>query len=157
LNALVGFVYHGEALPPKGTMIGVTDTTLCDECHRKKEFRRLETIREPYEVDVDPELCLMDQGILCLGPATVGGCGAPCTLVGQPCRGCYGPTEVVDELGASMLTAVASLFPILDEDPNIDESKIVELMETVKDPLGYFYAFSMSKSLIRRSVVEGGQ
>ncbi len=157
LNALVAFVYHGEALPPKGTMIGVTHKTLCDECHRTKENRRITEVREPYQVDVDPQLCLMDQGILCLGPATISGCGAPCTWAGQPCRGCYGPTEVVDELGASMFTAVASLFPVLDEDPLCSEDQIIELMETVKDPLGYFYAFSMSKSLIKRSVVEGGQ
>lgn len=157
LNALVGFVYKGEPLPPKGAMVGVIQKTLCEECHRTKEYKRITKVYEPHEVDVDPQQCLMDQGILCLGPATIAGCGAPCTKAGQPCRGCYGPSEVVDELGASMFTAVASLFPVLDEDPTCGEDQIIEIMESVKDPLGYFYAFSMSKSLIKRSVVEGGQ
>jgi len=158
LKALVDFVYNGVALPPKGTMIGVTTKTLCEECPRHKENRRITKICEPHEVDVDPELCLMDQGILCLGPATVGGCGAKCTRVGQPCRGCYGPTEVVQEQGASMFTAVASLFPVLEEDPTCSEDEIIDIMSTVKDPLGYFYAFSMSKALIKRKVSEkGGQ
>ena len=157
LDAVVNFVYNGVALPPKGTMIGVTKKTLCEECPRTKENRRMDKILEPYQVDVDPDLCLMDQGILCLGAATVGGCGAKCTRAGQPCRGCYGPTEAVSELGASVFTAVASLYPILDEDPTCKEDKIIDIMSNIKDPLGYFYAFTMSKSLIKRSVKEGGQ
>ncbi len=157
LDAVVGFVYKGEALPPKGTWIGVTKRTLCEECPRHKENRRIDKICEPHEVDVEPDLCLMDQGILCLGAATVGGCGAKCTRVGQPCRGCYGPTDAVSEHGASVFTAVASLFPVIDEDPTCKEDKIIDIMSEIKDPLGYFYAFTMSKSLIKRSVKEGGQ
>ena len=157
LDAVVAFVYKGVALPPKGTHIGVTKRTLCEECPRHKEYKRLDEIKEPYQVNVDPDKCLMDQGILCLGPATVGGCGAKCTRVGQPCRGCYGPTDKVTEQGASMFTAVASLFPILEEDPTCKEDKIIDVMSSVKDPLGYFYAYTMSKALIARSVKEGGQ
>ena len=159
LAAVAAFAYNGEALPPKGTMIGVTAKTLCDECPRKKEMKRITKIVEPHEIDVDPEQCLMDQGILCLGPATVGGCGAKCTRAAQPCRGCYGPTSVVTEMGASMFTAIASLFPVLDKDPICGEDDIIDIMASIKDPLGYFYAFTMSKSLINRSVKEkkGGQ
>ena len=157
LDAVVGFVYNGTPLPPKGTTIGVTKTTMCEECPRHKENRRITEIKDPYQVDVDPDLCLMDQGILCLGAATVGGCGAKCTRVGQPCRGCYGPTEIVSEQGASIFTAVASLFPVLEEDPTCKEDKIIDIMSSVKDPLGYFYAFTMSKALIKRAVKEGGQ
>jgi len=159
LAAVANFVYNGVALPPKGTTIGVTAKTLCEECPRKKEMRRITKIVEPHEIDVDPELCLMDQGILCLGPATVGGCGAKCVRAAQPCRGCYGPTKAVTDMGASVFTAIASLFPVLDKDPICGEDDIIDIMSSVKDPLGYFYAFSMSKSLIRRSVVEkkGGQ
>ncbi|MCL2711775.1 MAG: oxidoreductase [Methanomassiliicoccaceae archaeon] len=159
LAAVAEFAYNGVALPPKGTMIGVTDKTLCEECPRKKEMRRITKIVEPHEIDVDPELCLMDQGILCLGAATVGGCGAKCTRAAQPCRGCYGPTKVVSEMGASVFTAIASLFPVLDKDPICGEDDIIDIMSSVKDPLGYFYAYSMSKSLINRAVVEkkGGQ
>ncbi len=157
LDALVGFVYNGVALPPKGTVIGVEDKTMCEECPRHKENRRLEAIYEPYQVNVDPDLCLMDQGILCLGAATVAGCGAKCTRVGQPCRGCYGPTKAVQEQGASIFTAVASLYPVLDDDPMCGEDKIADVMSNIKDPLGYFYAFSMSKALIKSKVKEGGQ
>ena len=154
LKAVVDFVYNGVALPPKGAEIGVTEKCLCDECPRKKEYARITKIYEPYQVNVDPEKCLMDQGILCLGPATVGGCNAKCTKAGQPCRGCYGPTRLVQEHGASALTAIASLFPVLDDDPTCDEQQIIEIMKTIKDPLGYFYAYTVGKSLIQRTVVE---
>lgn len=154
IKALVDFVYEGVALPPKGTEIGVTQKCLCDECPRTKTYARITEIKEPYQVNVDPDKCLMDQGILCLGPATVGGCNARCTRAGQPCRGCYGPTNFVTEHGSSALSAIASLFPVLDDDPTMDEEKIIEIMSTIKDPLGYFYAFTMGKSLINRTVTE---
>ena len=157
LKAVADFAYNGAALPPKGTIIGVSTKTLCEECPRKKENARITKICEPHEVDVKEGVCLMDQGILCLGPATIGGCGARCTKAGQPCRGCYGPTQEVQEQGASMFTAVASLFPVLDQDPTCSEDEIIEIMQSVKDPLGYFYAFSLGKSLIKRAVKEGGQ
>ena len=159
LAAVAAFAYNGVALPPKGTAIGVSDKTLCEECPRKKEGKRVTKIVEPHEIDVDPELCLLEQGILCHGPATVGGCFAKCTRAAQPCRGCYGPTNAVMEQGASIFTAVASLFPILDRDPICNEDEIIDIMASVKDPLGYFYAFTMSKALINKSVVEkrGGQ
>ena len=156
LKAVAEFAYNGVPLPPKGTVIGVVAKTLCDQCPRRKEHRRITKIVEPHEIDVDPDLCLMDQGILCLGPATVGGCNARCTRVGQPCRGCYGPTAAVQEQGASALTAIASMFPVLDDDATMEEDKIIDIMSTVKDPLGYFYAFTMGKSLLKRSVTEKG-
>jgi len=156
LKAVADFAYGGVPLPPKGTTVGIVTKTLCDQCHRRKEFRRITKIYEPHEVDVDPDLCLMDQGILCLGPATAGGCNAKCTKVGQPCRGCYGPTAWVQEHGASALTAIASLFPVLDEDATMEEDTVIDIMSTIKDPLGYFYAFTMGKSLIKRSVAEKG-
>ena len=158
LNALVGFVYKGEALPPKGTVIGVLAKSLCEECHRHKENRRITNVYEPHEVmNVDHDLCLLDQGILCLGAGTIAGCGAPCTKADQPCRGCYGPTQPVSEQGASVFTAIASLFPVQANDATMDEDDMDEIMSVINDPLGYFYAFSMSKSLIKRAVKEGGQ
>ena len=157
LKAVADFAYNGVPLPPKGTEVGITTKTLCEECPRKKENLRISHIYEPHEIDVKPDVCLMDQGILCLGPATVGGCGARCTRVGQPCRGCYGPTSDVQEHGASVFTAIASMFPIREDDGIIGEDEIVKIMSEVKDPLGYFYAFTLGKSLIKKAVVEGGQ
>ena len=156
LKAVADVVYNGVPLPPKGTVVGTTTKTLCEECPRQKTGARITELKEPFQVDIDPNACLMEQGILCLGPATMGGCGARCTRVGQPCRGCYGPSPDVQEQGASIFTAVASLFPILDEDPTCGEDEIIRIMSSIKDPLGYFYAYTLGKSLIKRAVVEKG-
>jgi F420-non-reducing hydrogenase small subunit len=54
--------------------------------------------------------CLMEQGILCLGPATRTGCGGSqgtprCIRAYMPCEGCFGPISdaanpMVDMMGA---------------------------------------------------------
>ena len=157
LKAVVDFAYEGAALPPKGTIIGVTSKTLCEECPRNKKFERITEVKEAYEVDTDNDKCLVDMGILCLGASTMGGCGAACTRVGQPCRGCYGPSPDVQEIGSSAFSAIASLFPITDDEAYMEEEDIDNIMMQIKDPLGYFYAFSVAKSLISKAVDEGGQ
>jgi len=92
---LVVKVVRGEAgLPPKGSVIGVGNSTVCDECPRTrnvkmiKEFKRIQDI-----APVDPTLCILEQGIPCNGPATRSGCNARCPQAGAQCIGCYGPAE----------------------------------------------------------------
>jgi coenzyme F420-reducing hydrogenase gamma subunit len=36
-------------------------------------------------------ICVVDLGVICLGPITRGGCGAPCPAGGAGCLGCRGP------------------------------------------------------------------
>ena len=52
LKAVADFVYNGVPLPPKGTEVGITTKTLCEECPRKKENARITEIKEPHEVDI---------------------------------------------------------------------------------------------------------
>ena len=61
-------------LPPVGAVIA-SDKTLCDECERIKEDKKITKIYRPHEIIPDPEKCLLEQGIICCGPATRGGCG----------------------------------------------------------------------------------
>ena len=37
--------------------------------------------------------CLLNKHIMCLGPLTMGGCGAPCPSQNMPCVGCWGIIE----------------------------------------------------------------
>lgn len=95
--------------PPKGSVVGASDRALCDDCPRSKNEKKITRFYRPWEIVQDPETCLMEQGILCAGPATRAGCGVRCPTSGIPCRGCYGPAPGVSDQGAKLLSAVASI------------------------------------------------
>ena len=158
VDAVAQHVAKGAPLPPKGPVIA-SDKTLCDECKRERveKGRRIEKIYQAYEIKPDPKKCLLDQGIICIGPATRAGCGAMCPNAQMPCRGCMGPTKGVMEQGASMLSALASLLNITDTESQLSEEQIMTLMMQVKDPLGTFYAFTLPKSMLKRAVTERGK
>ena len=137
---------HGE-LPPKGSVIGVNPKTCCDECERTKGEKKIPGFRRIWEFLPDPEQCLLEQGVICMGPATRAGCGARCTTAGMPCRGCYGAPEGVPDQGAKMLSTVASIV----DAPTPEE--IAEITATVPDPVGTFYRFGLAGSLLRRARV----
>jgi F420-non-reducing hydrogenase small subunit len=92
-----------------------------------------------------------------MGPATRGGCGALCTDVGIGCRGCYGPMPGVEDQGAKMLSAIASVIGAGDETMEDDEleREIQAVVDTIVDPAGTFYRFSMAHSLLQRAKVNG--
>lgn len=130
-------------LPPIGSVIA-SEKSLCDECDRVKEDKKITKIYRPHEIIPDPKRCLLEQGIICLGPATRGGCGARCIKVNMPCRGCFGPPAGVVDQGAKMLSALASIYDV------DDEREIARMVEEVVDPAGTFYRFGMSSSLLKR-------
>jgi F420-non-reducing hydrogenase small subunit len=133
------------ALPPKGAVLGASEKSLCHECKRVKTDRKITKIVRTYQTIQDPEKCLLEQGIICMGPATRGGCGSICLDANMPCRGCYGPLPNVIDQGAKMLSALSSLF---DADT---EEDIQKLADSVVDPIGTFYRFSLARSLMRRT------
>jgi F420-non-reducing hydrogenase small subunit len=152
LQVVVGALTEGKPLPPAGAIIGAGTTALCDECTREKKEKSIERFYRPYEIEPDPDQCLLEQGIICMGIATRSGCGALCPSVGMGCRGCYGPPEGVDDQGAKMLSAIASVMDVGDESMDEDdlEEAIQKAMETIADPIGTFYRFSMSHSILKR-------
>jgi len=153
LDAVEKHVKEGAPLPPKGSFIA-SQKTLCDECGREKKNQPIAHVHLPFEIDIDPEKCMLEQGVICLGPATRAGCGAQCLTANQPCRGCMGPTEAVEDQGGSMLSALASIYRTEDNESLLSEDDILQLMSEIKDPLGTFYAFTMPKSIIKRKVTE---
>jgi len=130
-------------LPPVGSVIA-SDKPLCDECERKREEKRITKIYRPHQIIPDPELCFLEQGIICLGPVTRGGCGQKCIKANMPCRGCFGPPAGVVDQGAKMLSALASIYDVTDEE------EIKRMVEEMVDPAGTFYRFGMSTSLLQR-------
>lgn len=148
MNAIVA-ILEGK-LPRKGSVLA-PNTSCCDECDRNKtkpEKLTIKEIKRPYELILDPEKCFLAQGIICMGPATRGGCGERCIEGNMPCRGCMGPTDQVHDQGAKFLSALASIL-----DTN-DEKEIDRIVDSIDDPAGTFYRFSLPSSLLRRKKLE---
>jgi len=142
-------IAKGE-LPPKGTVLAPLKS-VCDECPRKKSEKKISRIYRPYEITPDPEKCLLEQGIICMGPATRGGCGARCIKANMPCTGCGGPCPNSPEQGAAMISALASILGLENEKEAYMEAE--KLIEQIKDPIGTFYMYSLPSSIINRRVM----
>ncbi len=152
LQVVVGALLEGNPLPPAGAILGAGTKTVCEECEREQSEKTIDRFYRPYQLDPDPDICLLEQGIICMGIATRSGCGALCPTVGMGCRGCYGPPDGVIDQGAKMLSALASVIDAGDETMEDDEleHKIQAVIDTIPDPAGTFYRFSMAHSILRR-------
>jgi len=138
------------SLPPKGTVLA-PDRALCDECPRKDtkpERLSIEEFKRPHQILIDHDTCLLAQGLLCMGPATRSGCGSRCIQGNMPCTGCFGPVTRVKDFGAKSLSAMASLLAA-----NSDED-ILKALESIPDPVGAFYRYSLPASLLVRKKME---
>ncbi len=142
-DALVAILEN--RLPPPGSVIG-RNTTVCDECPRKRSEKKIKKFRRTWEVIPDAETCLLEQGLVCCGIATRAGCGALCPQVNSPCIGCYGPNDGVQDYGARLMSALAS---VIDSQDPAEIERIIQ--EGIPDPVGSFYRFSLAHSLLRRS------
>lgn len=142
---LVIQVIHGEAqLPPKGTVIGAGNSTVCDECPRARNVKTIRAFRRIQDIaPVDPALCILEQGVPCNGPATRSGCNALCPQAGAQCIGCYGPAEGVMDYGARLISAFASVI-----EANTPE-EIEAILDGIPDPTGQAYRFNLAGSLLK--------
>jgi F420-non-reducing hydrogenase small subunit len=142
-------------LPPKGSVLAPLKA-VCDERPRKRENKKIGKIYRVYEKAPEPEKCLMEQGILCMGMATRSGCGAQCLKVDMPCTGCGGLAPNVPEQGAAMITALASIlgYDGVEGKTKYTEKEIETLMNQVKDPVGTVYMYSLPNSILKRKVIK---
>lgn len=142
---LVIKVVKGEAeLPPKGSVIGAGDSTVCDECPRTRNVKFIRQFNRIQDIaPVDPTLCLLEQGIPCNGPATRSGCNARCPGAGAQCIGCYGPAEGVLDYGARLITAFSSVIDATEPD------EIDNILDGIPDPVGQIYRFNLAGSLLK--------
>ncbi len=132
-------------LPPKGSILS-ENRALCHSCPRQDslpERLSVQRFKRIHETLWNPLQCFLDQGIICLGPSTRGGCRSRCISANMPCRGCLGPLDGVRDQGAKSISFIASL---IDE---TDPEKIVEIVSGIADPAGLFYRYSLAASLIR--------
>jgi len=144
---LVIQVVQGKAqLPPKGTVIGAGNSTVCDECKRTRNAKTIKSFERIWGIAPDPTLCLLEQGIPCNGPATRSGCNARCPTAGAQCIGCYGPAEGVVDYGARLISAFASVIDAKEPE------EIDHILDGLVDPTGQFYRFNLAGSLMKAAV-----
>ena len=101
----------------EGKPFALSSKSVCDECPTRREKKAVSTLKRRFEgpdftagKPLSEMRCLMEQGFLCLGPATRGGCGGSegvprCIRAYMPCEGCFGPLSekanpMVDMMGA---------------------------------------------------------
>jgi F420-non-reducing hydrogenase small subunit len=141
---LVIQVLQGKAqLPPKGSVIGAGNSTVCDECKRTRNVKSITSFQRIWGIATDPNLCLLEQGIPCNGPATRSGCTARCPAAGAQCIGCYGPAEGVVDYGARLIASFASVID------SKEPAEIDRILDGLVDPAGQFYRFNLAGSLLR--------
>lgn len=131
----------------KGEPVELPSTNLCEVCPREKppEGLAMDFIKRQFEIGKpEPELCLIPQGLVCMGPATISLCGAECPSIAIQCRGCYGPTPKVQDQGAKMISAIASDYGV-EEDKTVDPEEVAEQLD---DIVGTFYTFTLPAALV---------
>ncbi|MGB9716020.1 MAG: oxidoreductase [Thermodesulfovibrionales bacterium] len=145
-EALFAVLQNG--LPPKGAIFG-DKKALCYTCSRietKPDDLRIKEFKRVYEINLDSTECFLNQGIICLGPATRGGCGERCIKANMPCRGCFGPTDNVRDQGAKLISAIASMIY------SNNERGLKKVVDSIPDPAGLFYRYSLASSILEGKV-----
>lgn len=104
----------------EGKPLHLPDRSVCDFCPSNREgkgqvkqLRRF--LQAPHNVaePLEKMRCILEQGMLCMGPVTRAGCGGDkltprCIAARVPCRGCYGPVRQEGDQRLDMLNALAS-------------------------------------------------
>ncbi len=105
----------------EGKPLSLPSKSVCDECPLIREKKAVSTLKRPLEpIEFKPGeplntvRCIMEQGYLCLGPATRAGCGGKegiprCIRAYMPCRGCFGPLSDTANPMVDMMGALASI------------------------------------------------
>lgn len=139
-------------LPQKGSVLGAGRSTVCDECKRTKGNKSIKKIYRTYEIIPDKQICLLEQGLICMGIATRDGCGALCPKVNMPCTGCYGMPEGILDQGAKMAAALGSILDIGDTAGLSEEEinkRIDDIIGSIPDYAGMFYKYSLCSSILK--------
>lgn len=94
-------------------------SSVCVECGRVKD----RTMRPAHLTgfqsgEVDPEKCLINQGFLCIGTSTRGGCNALCTKPDHPCIGCRGPSNAfIEKESSTWMNSIIKVFTTMTDIP----------------------------------------
>jgi F420-non-reducing hydrogenase small subunit len=114
--------------------------TVCQECGRKKKRdMRPQHLLGFQQGEVLPDICLINQGYLCVGTSTRGGCRALCTIPGHPCVGCRGPSDaLITKDAEAWFNTISRVFSSMTDIPED------ELDAALRSPQLALYLFQFS-------------
>jgi F420-non-reducing hydrogenase small subunit len=113
---------------------------LCLTCGRLRKESPVSGFTTTAHFQPDPKICFLDQGLVCLGPVTRGGCHEACLQSNMACRGCQGQAQGCLDSGAGMVGVLAPLLK--GQDAGL-------AAQTLADPLGTFYPFTLGASSLK--------
>lgn len=113
---------------------------VCGECGRHKlTDMRPKHLTGFQKGEVLPDICLINQGYLCVGTSTRGGCRAICTRPGHPCVGCRGPSNTFIEKESTVwLEKIQHVFGSMTDIPP------EEVNEALRSPQLSMFLFQFS-------------
>lgn len=155
----VDYVLPGCPPPPKliaelvtclleGREFKLEPKTVCDQCPLAKEEKAVAEFKRWGTDKIFPERCLLEQGYQCLGPTTQAGCEARCPEALAPCRGCFGPTENVEDMAAKMIGAIGS---IVVQDPT-NAPPPEQIVKEIPDLVGTYQRFTFAHSTFKKAI-----
>ncbi|HDL85734.1 MAG TPA: hypothetical protein ENH11_05335 [Candidatus Acetothermia bacterium] len=151
VTRMVEELFLSDDVPEIGTVFA-SSKGVCAECGREHVRNPLTAIRRFHTDPPDPSVCLIDQGYICLGPVTRGGCEAVCLRSNRPCTGCAGPVAGVLDQGGAILHALASLVSFSGDG---NEEKEHQVLDSIPDVVGTAYKYSAASSLLKKRVNDG--
>lgn len=118
---------------------------VCYRCNRKMKHTDVKALRRIHEGPIDPELCFLSQGILCMGSVSLERCLAPCPRNGVACSGCAGPSEnVILEPQKDIRSELATRMAMMTQIPKGDIQREIELRAKTH------YAYAMASPVFRQ-------
>jgi len=142
-------VHYAEKkkLESKPLLLGDPES-LCNKCPRNPKTTKIVMpgIKRLHEIKLDESKCFLEQGVLCMGPATRTICDYSCIRVNYPCTGCGGPVEWGSDSGLSAISTVASIL-MVDSEKRVLEEGLVRELGKIIDVVGLFYRYTLRKSL----------
>lgn len=125
------------------------DGTVCSECPRSIEVKPVKSWSLHPGCGVPEGSCLLNHGLLCLGPVTRGGCLAACPLEGSICIGCRGPSDMV--LSSQLHSMYSDMVKYVTLSTASRREKVEKKLSAVLETI---YLFTRRDPVIRAKVKE---
>ena len=140
--------YQTRSIPNR--VILASEKSLCDTCQRKLPQKiSVDKLYRVHEIRLDETKCFLQQGVLCHGPVTRGGCNERCIKANVACKGCMGPIPSVKDPGAKLISVIGAILQS-DNEKQLGEEGLKKIVEGIHDLTGSLYTYSMPLSYIEK-------